>query len=139
VNWADAAVAKEAYTSSEAALALGISLDTVRRWDRIGKIRAERTATNRRVIAASEVERLRGDQRRGMSARNRLPGVVRDVQIDGLVAPDKANFLGQTTLVRLRGGDNITAPKGTLIPLGAHSPGPRNTEVIAWTGPSFTS
>jgi excisionase family DNA binding protein len=77
-------MAKETYTSREAALALGVSLDTLRRWDRIGKIRAERTATNRMVIAASEVERLRGDQGRGMSARNRLLGVLRDVRIDGI-------------------------------------------------------
>ena len=33
---------KEVYTASEAAAALGISLDTLRRWDRAGRIPVER-------------------------------------------------------------------------------------------------
>jgi molybdopterin-binding protein len=74
------------YTASEAARALGISLDTLRRWDRQGRIRVQRDAANRRLVPAREVERLRGGERPTLSARNRLEGVVRDVQIDGLLA-----------------------------------------------------
>ena len=37
-------------TASEAARALGVSLDTLRRWDRQGKIRTERDAANRRLV-----------------------------------------------------------------------------------------
>jgi molybdopterin-binding protein len=74
------------YTASEAARALGISLDTLRRWDRQGRIRVQRDAANRRVVSAREVERLRGGERPTLSARNRLEGVVRDVQIEGLLA-----------------------------------------------------
>jgi molybdopterin-binding protein len=74
------------YTASEAARALGISLDTLRRWDRQGRIRVQRDAANRRVVAAREVERLRGAESATLSARNRLEGVVRDVKIDGLLA-----------------------------------------------------
>jgi len=78
---------KQNLTAAEAARALGISLDTLRRWDRAGKIRVERDAANRRVVSASEVERLRGgegcDQ---FSARNRFRGVVRSVAIEGLLA-----------------------------------------------------
>ena len=75
------------YSGAEAARALGISVDTLRRWDRDGKIRVGRDAANRRVVPASEVERLRapaGDET--LSARNRFRGVVRSVEVDGLLA-----------------------------------------------------
>jgi len=75
-----------AYTAGEAARALGISLDTLRRWDRQGRIRVQRDAANRRVVTAREVERVRGGGRPTLSARNRLEGVVREVKIDGLLA-----------------------------------------------------
>jgi molybdopterin-binding protein len=66
---------------------LGISLDTLRRWDRAGRIAVERDSRNRRIVPASEVDRLRGDELgRHISARNRLPGLVSDVQTDGLMA-----------------------------------------------------
>ena len=74
------------YTAGEAARALGISLDTLRRWDRQGRIRVQRDSANRRVVTAREVERLRGDDHRNLSARNHLEGVVRGVKIDGLLA-----------------------------------------------------
>ena len=74
------------YTASEAARALGISLDTLRRWDRQGRIRVARDSANRRVVAAREIQRLRGDADRNLSARNRLEGVVREVKIEGLLA-----------------------------------------------------
>lgn len=74
------------YTAGEAAQALGISLDTLRRWDRQGKIRVRRDASNRRVVSAREIERLRGGERPTLSARNRLEGVVREVKIEGLLA-----------------------------------------------------
>ena len=79
-------MAREAYTASEAARALGISLDTLRRWDRQGRIRVERDRGNRRVVPAAEVERLRGDARDELSARNRFRGVVRSVEVDGFLA-----------------------------------------------------
>jgi len=46
-------------SAAEAARALGISVDTLRRWDRDGKISVERDAANRRVVSADEVDRLR--------------------------------------------------------------------------------
>lgn len=73
-------------TASEAARALGISLDTLRRWDRAGRIRTERDAANRRLVPASEIRRLRGADGEELSARNRFRGVVRDVKVDGLLA-----------------------------------------------------
>lgn len=79
-------MAKSVYTAREAAQALGISLDTLRRWDREGRIRTRRDAANRRVVSAREIARLRGDDEHHMSARNRLPGTVRSVEIEGLLA-----------------------------------------------------
>jgi molybdopterin-binding protein len=78
---------RQKFTAAEAARALGISLDTLRRWDRSGKIRVERDAANRRVVAASEVERLRAPAAaETLSARNRFRGVVRSIEVDGLLA-----------------------------------------------------
>jgi molybdopterin-binding protein len=78
---------RQNYTSAEAARALGISVDTLRRWDRSGKLRVERDAANRRVVPAEEVERLRGGPgEEGLSARNHFRGIVRSVELDGLLA-----------------------------------------------------
>ena len=78
---------KQNLSAAEAARALGISLDTLRRWDRAGKIRVERDSANRRVVAATEVERLKGGAAsEQFSARNRFRGVVRTVTIEGLLA-----------------------------------------------------
>lgn len=73
------------YSASEAARALGISIDTLRRWDRAGRIAVTRDAANRRVVSGAEIERLRGDGDAGLSARNRFGGVVRQVTTDGLL------------------------------------------------------
>ena len=78
---------REYYSVSEAAKTLGISVDTLRRWDRQGRITAERDAGNRRVIPASEIDRLRGEPGSArLSARNRFNAVITDVKVDGLVA-----------------------------------------------------
>jgi molybdopterin-binding protein len=80
-------MAKTTYSAREAAQALGISLDTLRRWDRDGRIRTRRDSANRRVVSAKEIARLRGDDgAKHVSARNRLVGTVREVKVDGLLA-----------------------------------------------------
>ena len=80
-------VPKQAYTATEAARELGISVDTLRRWDRQGRIRTERDSANRRVVALAEIERLRGEAgAQHMSARNRLRGTVTEVRVEGLLA-----------------------------------------------------
>jgi molybdopterin-binding protein len=76
---------------SEAAKALGVSVDTLRRWDRAGKLTTSRDGRNRRVVSAGEIERLsRRPVRHGtgstFSARNRFPGIVRSVEVDGVMA-----------------------------------------------------
>jgi molybdopterin-binding protein len=78
---------RQTLTASEAARRLGISLDTLRRWDRDGRIRTLRDRANRRLVPMSEVERLRGGRdERELSARNRFTGVVREVKVEGLLA-----------------------------------------------------
>jgi molybdopterin-binding protein len=75
----------------EAAAALGVSVDTLRRWDRKGQIQTKRDARNRRLVPISEIVRLShkpvrhrtGTER---SARNRFTGVVRSVEADGVMA-----------------------------------------------------
>jgi len=78
---------RQTLSAAEAARALGLSVDTLRRWDRAGKLRVERDSANRRVVAAAEVERLRGTAGdETLSARNRFRGIVRSVELDGLIA-----------------------------------------------------
>jgi molybdopterin-binding protein len=75
----------------EAATTLGVSVDTLRRWDRAGKLRTQRDERNRRRVPVTEVRRLseRPSRHRAggrLSARNRFPGVVRSVETDGVMA-----------------------------------------------------
>jgi molybdopterin-binding protein len=75
----------------EAARVIGVSPDTLRRWDRAGKLRTSRDSANRRRVSRREVERLSGHPERhrtgvALSARNRFPGVVRSVEVDGVMA-----------------------------------------------------
>lgn len=86
-----AASAEPVLKASDAARALHISLDTLRRWDREGRIRVVRDSSNRRMVPRSEVERLSGHVPRHLtgttlSARNRLAGTIKSVEADGVVA-----------------------------------------------------
>jgi len=80
-------VPRDYYSVSEAAKLLGISVDTLRRWDRQGLIKAERDHANRRTVPAREIDRLRGEPgASSLSARNRFNGMVTDVTVEGLLA-----------------------------------------------------
>jgi molybdopterin-binding protein len=75
----------------EAAAAIGVSVDTLRRWDRAGKMRTHRDERNRRRVSAEEVHQLADQPQRHRtgtrgSARNRFPGVVRSVEVGGVMA-----------------------------------------------------
>lgn len=75
----------------DAARAIGVSPDTLRRWEGAGKLRTRRDEAGRRRISQTEVERLAGHPERhragdALSARNRFPGVVRSVEVDGVMA-----------------------------------------------------
>jgi molybdopterin-binding protein len=78
-------------TLGEAAKAIGVSMDTLRRWDRAGKLRTHRDDRNRRVVSPREVQRLtkrplRHETGAKLSARNRFDGTIRSVEVDGVMA-----------------------------------------------------
>jgi molybdopterin-binding protein len=84
-------MAVDTLSVGEAAQALGVSADTLRRWDRAGALRTVRDARNRRRVPREEVERLSARPARhrtgaALSARNRFAGVVRSVEVDGVMA-----------------------------------------------------
>ncbi|MDX6651196.1 MAG: hypothetical protein QOI91_2035 [Solirubrobacteraceae bacterium] len=84
-------MAKPAVPLGEAARELGVSVDTLRRWDRAGKLKTVRDERNRRLVPAAELRRLAARPRRhrtedGLSARNRFPGVITSVEVDGVMA-----------------------------------------------------
>jgi molybdopterin-binding protein len=84
-------MAAKTLTIGEAAAALGVSTDTLRRWDRDGKLKTRRNARGQRLVPESEIKRLStkpvrkqvGDQ---FSARNRFAGTVISVEVDGVMA-----------------------------------------------------
>ncbi len=113
----------------EAAKAIGVSVDTLRRWDQIGKLRMHRDGGNRRVVSAKEVERLTTRPSRHQtgsqsSARNRLPGVVRSVEVDGVMA-----------LVEIQAGDFLVVAaitRDSVVELGL-APGVPATAMVKAT------
>src|SRR5215218_7784010 len=108
---------KELLTSSEAARALGISVDTLRRWDRAGRVRSQRDAANRRLVPASEIRRLGGGDAASLSARNRFSGVVRAVEVDGLLAQVEIDVTEPARVVAV-----ITREAAEALRLGPGSP-----------------
>jgi molybdopterin-binding protein len=100
---------REFYSASEAARTLGISLDTLRRWDSQGRIKTRRDPSNRRLVSAKEIERLRGGARaeHQVSARNRFSGIVRDVKIEGLMAQVEMIITEPTVLTAIVTADAV--------------------------------
>jgi len=81
----------EGYRIGEAAGLLGVRVETLRRWERQGKVRVSRTKGDQRLVPAEEVARLLAERRdrpkvTARSVRNRFPGVVTEVKKDGLAA-----------------------------------------------------
>ena len=81
----------DAYRIGEAAAILGVRVETLRRWEREGKLRTRRTSGGQRLVPAAEVARLlserHGHQRVSAgSVRNRFAGVVIDVKKDKVAA-----------------------------------------------------
>ena len=75
----------------EAAQALGVSLDTLRRWDREGRLQTQRDRRGRRLVSVDEIQRLGGH----------LTGVVAQVviqagpyQVVSIVTRDAVEELG---------------------------------------------
>jgi molybdopterin-binding protein len=81
----------DAYRIGEAAAMLGVRVETLRRWEREGKLKTTRTRGGQRLVPAAEVARLlaerHGHQRVSAgSVRNRFPGVVIEVKKDKVAA-----------------------------------------------------
>ena len=78
----------------EAAEMLGVSVETVRRWERDGRLRTARTGGGQRLVPLAEVSRLLAERRRAasdrpivaQSARNRFAGVVTRIEKDRVAA-----------------------------------------------------
>jgi len=77
-----------------AAEMLGVSVDTLRRWEADGRIRMERSGGGQRMIEVEEISRILGERRReasdrpivAQSARNRFPGIVTRIERDRVAA-----------------------------------------------------
>ena len=70
-----------------AAAALGVSVDTLRRWERAGKITFERRGRQRYLHSHDLANQLRERGSTGRSsARNRLQGTILAVKKDGVMA-----------------------------------------------------
>lgn len=70
-----------------AATALGVSVDTLRRWERDGRVAFERRGGQRFLPAETLAELLRARAPGGRtSARNRMTGTVVAVEMDGVMA-----------------------------------------------------
>jgi molybdopterin-binding protein len=77
-----------------AAEMLGVSVETLRRWEAEGRLRMERSPGGQRLIAVEEISRLLDERRRvatdwpivAQSARNRFPGIVTRIEKDRVAA-----------------------------------------------------
>ncbi len=73
---------------------LGVTVETVRRWEVEGRLRLERSSGGQRLVPIEEVTRLLAERRRpgverpivAGSARNRFPGIVTRIQRDSVAA-----------------------------------------------------
>jgi molybdopterin-binding protein len=75
------------YRIGRAAEAIGVRVETLRRWERDGKLTTVRTAGGQRMVPAAEVARLLAERRAahppgGASRRNAFPGVITKVTRD---------------------------------------------------------
>jgi molybdopterin-binding protein len=81
----------DTYRIGEAAEMLGTRVETLRRWERDGKLATVRTSGGQRRVPSSEIARLLSEKRRRSrnptgSVRNRFPGVVTEIKRDELAA-----------------------------------------------------
>ncbi len=73
---------------------LGVSVETVRRWESEGRLQMARSSGGQRLVEMEEVARLLEERRKSatdrpivaQSARNRMPGIVTRVERDGVAA-----------------------------------------------------
>lgn len=82
----------DAYRIGDAAKTLGVRVETLRRWERDGRLQTTRTAGGQRLVPTHEVARLLAERRASKptpvhtSRRNAFPGVVTKVTRDKVSA-----------------------------------------------------
>ncbi len=87
-------VAREHVRAGQAAEMLGVTVETLRRWEADGRLSVERSGGGQRLVPIAEVTRLLADRRRAgadrpivaQSARNRFAGIVTRVEVDRVAA-----------------------------------------------------
>ncbi len=73
---------------------LGVSVETLRRWETAGRLRMARSEGGQRLVEIDDIARLRDERRRltasrpiaAQSARNRFAGIVTRVEVDRVAA-----------------------------------------------------
>jgi molybdopterin-binding protein len=77
----------------QAAEMLAVSVETLRRWEAQGRLSTTRSEGGQRLVDIGEVSRLLAERRPSpatshfvQSARNRLPGIVTRIEMDGVAA-----------------------------------------------------
>ncbi len=78
----------------QAAEMLGVTVETLRRWEAEGRLRMERSDGGQRLVEIEEVRRLLDERRKAssdrpivaQSARNRFPGIVTRIERDRIAA-----------------------------------------------------
>ena len=73
---------------------LGVSVETLRRWESEGRLPMSRSAGGQRLVEVEAVARLLGERRKAstdrpivaQSARNRFPGIITRIERDGVAA-----------------------------------------------------
>ena len=78
----------------QAAELLGVSVETLRRWEVDGRLATSRSIGGQRLVPIADVSRLVGERRRltvdptivAQSARNRFAGIVTSIRRDEIVA-----------------------------------------------------
>lgn len=96
----------------QAAALLGVSVETIRRWDDEGRIAMDRSEGGQRMVAMGEVQRLLSERPRAhhrvarTSARNQLEAVVTKV-IKGTAAASVEMQAGAYRLVALTTAESV--------------------------------
>jgi molybdopterin-binding protein len=86
--------APASFRVGQAAEMLGVSVETLRRWEAEGRLHMERSGGGQRIIAVADVTRLLQERRRAggdrpivaQSARNRFAGIITRIEKDRVAA-----------------------------------------------------
>ncbi|MEX2275575.1 MAG: TOBE domain-containing protein [Actinomycetota bacterium] len=83
---------EDGFRIGQAAQVLGVRVETLRRWEKVGKLSTVRTEGGQRIVPPAELSRLIAERRphdahgTASSLRNRFPGVVVAVERDKVAA-----------------------------------------------------